>query len=336
MQQKVKRSELDQLAKFYSLDERGVDVLFEVAEARPTRAEGLRFLANCLRIAGILSLASAMVFFVAANWSRIGIFGRFILVEILLVACAAVALWKPPPSSAGRGALFLAFIATGVLLALFGQTYQTGADVYELFLTWTLLGLPLVMLARWSVASAAWVLVLNAMLLLYCGWQPAGGMLWALLGQSHFSPARILLAACWVNLALWFLAEWRHSPAVPEWVGRILMSAAFGFCTWAGIVGLYTRDLQSYETRADLLAVLITLVTMAVVAYLAWQRKSIYPLAVVLGSFIAFGLAAVTKLTDQANEGMFLMGAAWLIASSTLGGRLLLQLMRQWRTEARA
>jgi uncharacterized membrane protein len=76
---------------------------------------------------------------------------------------------------AGRGATFLAFVATGALLALFGQTYQTGADVYELFLTWALLGLPLVVAAQWGVASAAWVLVLNISLMLFSGWHPAGG-----------------------------------------------------------------------------------------------------------------------------------------------------------------
>ncbi|HEY6125252.1 MAG TPA: hypothetical protein VIV63_11435, partial [Steroidobacteraceae bacterium] len=70
MQPKVKRSELDGLAEFHSLDASKVEALLELAEARPSRAEGLRFLGTCLRIAGVLSLAAGLVFFVAAHWSR--------------------------------------------------------------------------------------------------------------------------------------------------------------------------------------------------------------------------------------------------------------------------
>ena len=152
MQPKLKRSELDGLAEFYSLTPTKVETLLELADARPSRAEGLRFLGTCLRIAGVLSLAAGLVFFVAANWSEIAVFGRFALIELVLVACAvrrlreaaADILSAAAPSSSPSS-------PPARLLALFGQTYQTGADVYELFLTWALLGLPLAVAAQWSV-----------------------------------------------------------------------------------------------------------------------------------------------------------------------------------------
>ena len=136
-------------------------------------------------------------------------------------------LLKPPPHFVGRGAIFLAFIATGALLALFGQTYQTGADVYELFLTWALLGLPLAVAAQWSVASAAWVLVLNVALLLFCGWHPTGGLLWVVFGSTRFQPAQLIMGAAWLNLALWFAFEFWRVDAVPDWVRRLVLSCAF-------------------------------------------------------------------------------------------------------------
>jgi uncharacterized membrane protein len=335
---KQKRSELDHLAEFYSLDERGVESMFAAADARPSRAEGLRFLALCLRVAGILALAAGIIFFVAANWSRLGIFGRFALVQLVLVGCAIIAVVRPPPSFAGRAALFLAWVSTGALLALFGQTYQTGADVYELFLTWSLLGLPLVLIARWGVTSAGWVVVFNTMLLLYCGWQPAGGMLWALLGESRVSPAWILMGACWLNLLLWFAAEWRRWPAVPDWVRRILVSAAFGFCTWSGLMGLFDDhhvDGVGF-TRGEPLTVLASLATMGVVGLYAYHvRKDIYPLSVVVGSFIIVGFGGVIRIFDNLSEGLLLVCALWLIGSSTVGGKWLVSLMRRWRDEAR-
>ena len=67
MQPKLKRSELDHLAKIYSLDRSRIEIMFEAAGARPTRGEGVVFLGRCLRIAGVLSLASALVFFAAVG-----------------------------------------------------------------------------------------------------------------------------------------------------------------------------------------------------------------------------------------------------------------------------
>jgi uncharacterized membrane protein len=338
MQPKLKRSELDHLAKFYSLDEQGVESMLNIAGARPSRAEGRHFLANCLRIAGVLSLAAGLVFFVAANWSEIAVFGRFALIELMLMACAVVAFHKPPPAFVGRGALFLAFIATGALLALFGQTYQTGADVYELFLTWTLLGLPLAIVARWSVTSAAWVLVLNTALLLYCGWQPGGGLLWALLGSSRWQPADLVSGVAWLNLLLWFAAEWRRPQAVPDWVRRLLVSCAFLFATWAGVVTALGEDLHYYSAEASFsIAPIAVLAAMA--ATIAWafhRRDDIYPLAVVLGSFTIVTLVWIGNAIDDADEGVFLLLALYLIGVSTAGGRVLLMLLRRWRASGAA
>jgi hypothetical protein len=75
MRPQLKRSELDGLAEFYSLDVSRTETLLDLAEARPSRTEGLGFLARCLRIAGVLSLAAGLVFFVAANWSNITVPG---------------------------------------------------------------------------------------------------------------------------------------------------------------------------------------------------------------------------------------------------------------------
>ena len=338
MQPQLKRSELDHLAKFYSLDEQGVESMLRIAGARPSRAEGRRFLARCLRIAGVLSLAAGLVFFVAANWSDIAVFGRFALIQLVLIACAVAAIRSPPPAFVGRGALFLAFIATGALLALFGQTYQTGADVYELFLTWTLLGLPLVIVARWSVSSAAWVLVLNTALLLYCGWQPGGGLLWALLGSSRWQPEDIITGAAWLNLLLWFAAEWRQPDAVPDWVRRLMVTCAFLFATWAGVMSSLDDGMYAYGSEPHFsitpLAVLAAMV--ATVAWAFHRRDDIYPLAVVMASFITVTLVWIVDAINDPDEGVFLLVALYLIAVSTAGGRVLLLLMRRWRPRAAA
>jgi uncharacterized membrane protein len=334
VQPRLKRGELDPLAKFYSLDPPRVETLLSLADARPTRLEGRIFLANVLRISGVLSLAAGLVFFVAANWSEIAIFGRFALVELVLVACGAIAFWEPPPAFVGRAALFLAFFATGALLALFGQTYQTGADVYELFFGWTLLGLPLVVAARWSVSTAAWVLVLNTALMLYCGWQPAGGLLWTLLGSTRFQPTDLIMGAAWLNLLLWLLAEWRRPDFVPDWVRRLLVSCAFLFASWSGV--LAAVDGPGDEPGVTF-APLGLLVAWGLTIFVALRRREdIYPLAMVMGSFLAVSMVWMAKAIDPTDEGVFLFFALYLVGVSTAGGKVLLTLFRRWRAPVTA
>ena len=333
VQGRLKREELDHLAAFHALDEHGVTTLLRLANARPDRAEARQFIGQALGIGGVLSLAAGLVFFIAANWSDITIFGRFALVEAVLIACGALAFWKPPPSGLGRGALFLAFVATGALLALFGQTYQTGADVYELFLGWALLGLPLVLLSRWSVTTAAWVLVLNLALVLYCGWRPTGGLLWLLLGDSRFQTADLVMAAAWLNLLLWFAAERLRPEAVPDWVRRLFVTFAFLFATWAGILSAVFDELTYPGAPVSMsLAPLAYLVMLAVSAvYTLRRRDDIYPLAVAMGSFIAVSLVWMAQAIDAQSEGVFLLFALYLVAVSAIGGRVLLTLLRRWR-----
>jgi len=265
------------------------------------------------------------VFFVAANWSEIAVFGRFALLELLLVACAVVALLKPPPATLGRTALFLGFITTGALLALFGQTYQTGADVYELFLSWALLGLALAILANWSVASAAWLLVLNTALSLYFGWQPAGGLLWTLLGSWNFDPANFLVAALWLNVGLWFAFERLELAAAPQWVRRIAIFFAFAYGSWAGGLAITDNEVSGFVLLGLAAAMFLT------VFYALRMRNDIFPLAVVMGAFVIVSMVWLIDVTNFRDEGMFLLLALWLIGCSTAAGRVLSVTARRWR-----
>lgn len=325
MTDRLTRAELDRFAEHYRLDPAGVETMLEAAEAHPSKAETRRFFVQVLGIGGLLSLAASLVFFVAANWSRLEIFGRFLIVEAVLVAAGIVALVRPPPALAGRAALFMAYVATGALLALFGQTYQTGADVYELFLTWSLLGLPFVVLGNWSVLSAAWLVTLNVALLLFCGYQPAGGLFWDAIGRRPMDQAILLCVAFAVNLVLCGLAEIFRFQAVPVWVKRIGMSWAFLFGSWSAVVGIV-------DDAASGLAVVYVSILLALEArYALNRREDIYPLAVVMGTCIVIGTALIIETFEFADEGMLLIIAIWLIGTSTFAARFLVARARAWR-----
>jgi uncharacterized membrane protein len=110
---------------------------------------------------GVAVLAAALgglgiVFWIAANWQTLGRFGRFALLEAFIVAMCAGALWRP---SARAPLGLLAVLAIGGLFAYFGQTYQTGADPWQLFAVWAALSLPFCIAARSDVLWAPWALI---------------------------------------------------------------------------------------------------------------------------------------------------------------------------------
>jgi uncharacterized membrane protein len=338
MESGLKRADLDRLARHYSLDEAASDTLLDLAGARPSRTESLTFLARCFRYAGVLSLGAGVVFFVAANWSRIAVFGRFGILEVLLAMFVAIGLFKPPPRFVGRAATLLAFITTGALLALFGQTYQTGADVYELFLSWALLGLPFAVAAQWGVATAAWVLVLDLALGLFCGWTPRNGIFWSMFESDRFAASHALLFAAALNLSGWFGFERLNLRAVPDWVRKLILFCGFVFVTWLGVLGIFAGEgvsLQGVSVGEDWLAIAGSLAGIGAIFFIALrQRRDIYPLALALASFIVIGMFWISRWTSRTDELVFFLVALWLIAASTLGSRWLLQLARGWRAEA--
>jgi len=126
-----------------------------------------RFVGQLLLGLGILSSVIGVVFFVAFNWDILGKFGKFALVEGLLIVSLLPLLRYGASSRIGQFALLGASILVGALLALFGQIYQTGADTWELFWSWALLILPWVGLGRFAPLWILWIGIANTELILY-------------------------------------------------------------------------------------------------------------------------------------------------------------------------
>jgi len=107
-------------------------------------------------ILGAALVGLGLIFWVAANWESLGRFGRFALLQSVVAVMCAGALWRP----AARAPLgLLALLAIGGLFAYFGQTYQTGADPWQLFALWTVLSLPLALAIRSDVVWTPWAVV---------------------------------------------------------------------------------------------------------------------------------------------------------------------------------
>ena len=112
-----------------------------VAGGEPGIAEWRRFLSLLMLATGTLLTGAGVIFFFAYNWNGLPRLVRFGMVEALLLGACAV-VWTKGLTPVGRAALFFAALLTGALFALIGQTYQLGADPWQLFALWAVLILP--------------------------------------------------------------------------------------------------------------------------------------------------------------------------------------------------
>ena len=194
-----------------------------VAGVAPDGKAWTLFIDRLLLWLGALALAFAVLFFVAYNWNELGRFAKFGMVEAL-IALAVLAYWKfGDDTGAGKASLFVATILLGVLLALYGQTYQTGADPWQLFFTWSLLMLPWAIIGRLAAMWILWIALLNLAIVLY--YQTSGGALRLLLFADMETYWFVFLFNT-LALALWESLSRRWQWLAERWAARLLAVTA--------------------------------------------------------------------------------------------------------------
>jgi uncharacterized membrane protein len=231
-------------ARAAKLDERATARALEIATATPRGSEWRAFLSKTLALFGAGLVVAGAICFVAYNWERFGRFSKFALVEGAIIV-ATIAAWRTLPRTIGQVSLLAAAVLVGPLLAIYGQTYQTGADPYGLFLTWAWLILPWVIVGRFAALWLLAVIVFDVGLVLY--WQQMLGFkslhVWLWLPMAIAALHLGLVAAFEWQLRrghVWIRERWgaRVLVATGFWALWIPAAATVVFDTEAGVVGL--------------------------------------------------------------------------------------------------
>jgi uncharacterized membrane protein len=187
-------------------------------------------------VAGATALVLGLIFVIAFNWAGLGKFSKFALVQGLLIALTAAAVVRGLNSTVGKGLLVMALGCIGPLLAVFGQTYQTGADVWQLFVGWSVLGMVWAIAARSGAGWLVWIVIAQTALWLHLD---------AYYDLSQFSIGQIplwlvVLAVNGGLLIVWELAtsklSWLSARAAPRLIAALLLftmtSAAIHSIFW--------------------------------------------------------------------------------------------------------
>ena len=267
---------------------------------------------------GVAVLAAALgglgvVFWIAANWDLLGRVGQFALLQGCVVAASLAALWRPS-WRVPMGLLTL--LAIGGLFAYFGQTYQTGADAWQLFALWAVLALPLCLGARSDVLWAPWALVAMTAV-----------SLWVMAHTGHQwrvepDDLRAHLIGWTAAFAIVFVLGARRFTGGGIWALRTALTLAVTMVTLGAMGGLFSRGVAGHYGLG------LALLAVASVVLARPRSFEVFGLSAVALGINALLVAGLVRLLFENRSGghdpigeLLLIGlvAAGLLAATVAG-----------------
>lgn len=272
----------------------------------------------------VLALASGhllagVLFFFAFNWQDLSPFAKLATLQGSVIAAALASRLPMLPELVRETLLIAATVLVGVLLAVFGQIYQTGADAWQLFAAWAALTLPWVLTGRSAGHWLVWLVVVQT-------------AVWTRIDDIHWFQSGDGVAVALMLVAL---------PALLLLVGRDLL---VGRCDWlrpgwarlmplAVVLGLLFCGAEMAvfgETAAWAMLVFIVALAAATSLYSQWQRDfAAIGLIVLLGcGFLATALVWMTGFHD--GVGTFLLATLEISLVFGTGSWLLRRIHHAW------
>lgn len=304
------RSQIIDLIERGALPAENIDTALTLVKVLPDNSAWRAFIDKFLLFSGGMSLAAGVIFFFAYNWAEFGRFAKFTIAEVLIVL-SVLAYWRLDSQSlSAKVALLVSTLLLGVLLALYGQIYQTGADPWQLFFYWALLMLPWALIGQFVPIWLVWVSLLNLALMQYhltfrstmgLMQNPGTEMLWWLF---LFNTGVLLM--------------WEYLATSRKWLAKRWAARLIGWASGSSITYLVLSSIFSYESTS-LLSIVVWIIWL-LTFYQLYRR--IWPdLFMLAGLMLSFGIVAFTFFARHMitgwNAPVFLLLAIIIIGMGT-------------------
>lgn len=263
-------------------------------------------------------LISGIIFFFAYNWADMHKFVKLGLIELLILAVTFAAVFAKLNSTVKNVLLTAGTMLVGVLFAVFGQIYQTGANAYDFFLGWTMCVVLWVLVARFQPLWFIFLVLLNTTFVLYTQ-QVA----------THWTFAVVLDVMFIVNataVIIWEVLAAKGRVSIQHrWFPRLVGLAAITFITISMISTLFAGIREDYG-----LAYLLGVVMYGAGIAYGLRVRDIFYLTALPFSGIAVVTAILVRLGENIPEIMLLLATLFVVGSITLLIQYLGKLNRQW------
>ncbi len=287
-----------------------------------------------LLLCGTLFLSAALIFFIAWNWSDMHRFARLALAQTAILLTALASVYRGTDSVSGRTALLACGICAGPMLAVFGQTYQSGAQLWELFRIWAAFLFILALAGRQAALWLVTMIVSSIFSLQYLGrnFNSPEEIFFLFVSLPEFLLAETLALAAWEG-ASWFTRSLpEHYWLRVRWLPRLLAFSLMGSLTST----LFIRIIDGYHSHFTLLLPIDALWPLYALClgggwlWFRYRAPDLFMLACGLASLAALSIALLLRAEIFIQLDFFSF-IAWglIVVGLTWGlGRILLALQR--------
>ena len=281
------RKSLVHLIENKRIDQKSIAKAIDIAGVTSQSYDFFVFLRLVLVWIGALSLIISLLMFMALNWAELGKFAKFIMVEGSMLLAVIIYYFSDKYEHLQKILLMVASIALGILLALIGQTYQTGADPWQLFAFWALLMTPWAVMAKSSALWILWIVLINVSAILY--YQKFDLSVVAFL-DMHTHLLELLFV---LNAILWIV--WHYLGRKYNYLKDGLCIRLLAFMTLGVITSLAMYVIYE-EVNLGMIHLILYLVTLVMMYYFYRIRHiDIYMMALFTLSLFFFILSLVIR-----------------------------------------
>jgi len=262
---------------------------------------------------GLGFLATGILFFFAYNWQDLHKFIKLGILEFLVVVTISAGLYWHKKPILSNILITVATLLTGVLFAVFGQIYQTGANAYDFFKGWTF-------------AVSLWVLVSN--------FEPLWLLFIALINITYFmftkqiatdwSDSTYFLILLLLNFSVTGMVLFlKQKFQIATWFIKVITAYAILAGTIAVITGIMHRRSENF-----LFIYMLVLGFYLLLNWYAVKQKNIWIIALTLSGMIAIFISLLLK--RAADSSIFFLTGIFTVISVTALIKLILFLQKKW------
>lgn len=312
---KIQREDIHIITKHSNWSEKSIDHILK-KDIYNDRDSWHKFLKLFLISLGVGFTTAGIIFFFAYNWANLHKFIKIGLIESLIIVLTLIILYSRINLNTKNILLTGVSVLAGVLFAVFGQIYQTGANAYDFFLGWTVFITIWVLISNFAPLWLIYITLINTTIILY--WQQVAHD-WSII---FIFTLLILINFLFLIYSL-FAHKINNDFKFPNWFTNLL--ALFTVCL--STIGIIYNIFEYRESTISTLILIVTTLYITGISYGLKQKKAFY-LLIIPFSIIIIISAFLIKLSN--NEGMFFFISLFVIGSVTFVIKNLINLQKKW------
>ncbi|WP_417887512.1 DUF2157 domain-containing protein [Zunongwangia sp.] len=313
---KINREDIQIISRHSNWSAKGIDTILK-KNIYSSKQSWHKFLELFFISLGIGFTTAGLIFFFAYNWADLHKFLKIGLIEGLLLILTLVVVFSKLSLNIKNIVLTSASVLVGVLFAVFGQVYQTGANAYDFFLGWTIFISIWVFISNFAPLWLLYIILVNTTFILYSQ-QVA----------YNWSDVFTYTLLFVINVLFLFISLFGHkintSIKPPVWFSNLIALASVSFTTIGIVIGIFSKNQNSLLV----LLIITTVLYFAGIKY-GLKVKSGFYLSIVPFSIVIIISAFILKISNEINA--FLLISLFVIGSITLVIKNLIDLQKKWK-----